>query len=67
MRAGVELPKRNIWEDAAAAAVVRGWASGNETVPTVVIGPVGLVNPRPEEVVVALREHAPELLPDLLR
>jgi len=66
-RAGVTLPKRNIWEDPEAAAVVRGWASGNETVPTVVVGPVGMVNPRPEEVVVALREHAPELLPDLLR
>lgn len=66
-RAGVELPKRNIWADPDAAAIVRSWASGNETVPTVVVGPVGLVNPRPEQVVVAMREHAPELLPETLR
>jgi mycoredoxin len=41
------LPHRrvNIWEDEHAAATVRSFARGNETVPTVVIGDVGLVNP----------------------
>ena len=35
----------NIWDDPAAAATVRSFARGNETVPTVVVGDVGLVNP----------------------
>jgi mycoredoxin len=41
------LPSRevNTWADPSAAAVVRGLAGGNETVPTVVIGDRGYVNP----------------------
>ncbi len=35
----------NIWEDPDAAAFVRSVANGNETVPTVTIGDVSLVNP----------------------
>ncbi len=35
----------NIWDDPAAAAFVRSVAGGNETVPTVVVGDVHLVNP----------------------
>lgn len=35
----------NIWDDPTAAATVRSFARGNETVPTVVVGDVGLVNP----------------------
>ena len=54
----VPLRKHNIWEDAAAAAVVRGHARGNETVPTVVIDGVGLVNPSPDEVLAALDRAA---------
>lgn len=52
---GVVLRKHNIWDDHDAAAVVRSHARGNETVPTVVIGETGLVNPSPDEVVDALR------------
>lgn len=66
VRAGIPLNKHNIWQDADHAEVVRSWARGNETVPTVVIGPVGLVNPSAAEVVVAMREHTPHLLPDTL-
>jgi mycoredoxin len=35
----------NIWDDEGAAAIVRSIARGNETVPTVTVGDVGLVNP----------------------
>lgn len=50
----VTLRKHNIWDDPAHAAVVRAAANGNETVPTVVIGAVALVNPSAEAVVDAL-------------
>ena len=43
--------RRNIWEDAEAAAYVRSVADGNETVPTVRVGRRGLVNPSAERVV----------------
>jgi glutaredoxin len=66
-KAGVPLNKHNIWEQREHAEVVRTWANGNETVPTVVIGPVGLVNPSAAEVVVAMRAHRAELLPESLR
>ncbi len=60
---GYELNKRNIWEDASAAEHVRSAARGNETVPTVTIGDVSLVNPRPDEVESVVRAEAPHLLP----
>lgn len=63
-KAGIERVEHDIWSDPDAAAVVRSVANGDETVPTVVIGDVGLVNPRAREVVATLREHAPHLLPD---
>ena len=37
----------DIWQDPEAAAIVRGIADGNETVPTVVIDGQGFVNPDP--------------------
>jgi mycoredoxin len=37
----------DIWRDPAGAATVRGVTGGNETVPTVVVGGVGHVNPDP--------------------
>lgn len=63
----VPLDRHNIWEDETAAAAVRSFARGNETVPTVVIGSVGMVNPSAREVVDAMRKHAPDLLPADLR
>ena len=65
-KAGVPLIRHNIWEHESAAAEVRSWARGNETVPTVVVGSVGLVNPSAAEVVVAMRLHTPDLLPEAL-
>ena len=44
-RAGIVPREINIWEDPDAAAVVRSVANGNETVPTVVVGDVHMVNP----------------------
>lgn len=46
----------DIWQDPAAAAIVRGIADGNETVPTVVIGGAGFVNPSPRWLKEKLRQ-----------
>ena len=35
---GIERVEHNIWDDPSQAAVVRQYANGNETVPTVVVG-----------------------------
>ncbi len=60
---GLDRVEHNIWDDPNDAAIVRRHANGNETVPTVVIGDHGLVNPSPPELVDYLVEHAPHLLP----
>ena len=44
-RSGLTFREINIWEDPDAAAFVRTVANGNETVPTVVVGDVPMVNP----------------------
>ncbi len=62
-RLGIERVEHNIWDDPADAAIVRGFARGNETVPTVVVGDTGLVNPSADDLVALLREQAPHLLP----
>lgn len=59
-RLGVERTEINIWDDPAAAAVVRIHAAGNETVPTVVIGDRALVNPSAAEVIAARDQAAGE-------
>jgi mycoredoxin len=56
--AGLSYRERNIWQDPAAAAAVRAVANGNETVPTVNIGDVWMVNPSIEEIQQALRAAA---------
>lgn len=62
-RLGVTLDKRDIWADESAAAFVRSVANGNETVPTVKVGPAAAVNPSANEVLAMIGEHAPHLLP----
>ena len=42
---GVAFNEANIWDEPAATATVRALANGAETVPTVVVGTVSLVNP----------------------
>jgi glutaredoxin-like protein len=54
-RAGLPFREVNIWDDPDAAAFVRSVADGNETVPTVTIGDVSLVNPSAREVVALAR------------
>ena len=44
-RAGLTFREINIWENPEAAAFVRSVANGNETVPTVTVGHVSMVNP----------------------
>ena len=56
------MHRRNIWDDDAEAEIVRSIADGNETVPTVIVGPVAMVNPNVKQVKDMLAEHAPHLL-----
>lgn len=68
-RAGVAYTAVDIWSDPTAAATVRAIASGNETVPTVVVGDaaseaIGLVNPDLHEIMAAATEVAPGLIPE---
>lgn len=62
-KAGIPLNKHNIWDNPEYAATVRSIADGNETVPTVVVGDIKMVNPSAKEVVGALAEKAPHLIP----
>ena len=59
---GITTVDHDIWSDPNAAAVVRQFANGNETVPTVVIGDVGFVNPTADAIEQHLKTHAPHLL-----
>jgi mycoredoxin len=61
---GIDRVEHDIWEDPADAAIVRAHARGNETVPTVVIGERGFVNPSAGELVAYLAANHPELLPE---
>ena len=63
-KAGIERVEHDIWADPDAAAIVRSVARGNETVPTIVIGEIGMVNPSAKQVIAVLDQHAPHLLPD---
>jgi glutaredoxin len=62
-RTDLVIREVNIWEDPSAAATVRSYADGNETVPTVVIGApgtdaaIGLVNPSTRQVLDAVDAH----------
>jgi glutaredoxin-like protein len=44
-RSGLAYREVDIWKDPDGAAFVRSVANGNETVPTVVVGDVHMVNP----------------------
>lgn len=44
----------NIWDDPAAAKFVRSVANGNETVPTVTVGDIPMVNPTLDQIQAAL-------------
>lgn len=61
---GIETVDHDIWADPDDAATVRFYANGSETVPTIVIGDVGMVNPSAQEVAEHFRQFARHLLPD---
>lgn len=61
---GIDRVEHNIWDDADDAATVRQHANGNETVPTVVIGNRGFVNPSAGELIAYLATQYPDLLPE---
>lgn len=63
-RSGLRFDRIDIWQDDDAAAFVRRVAGGHETVPTVRVGSVALVNPSAPEVLRAVASQAPERLPD---
>lgn len=63
-KAGIPLEKLNIWDEPKHADTVRKHANGNETVPTVVINDVAMVNPSANEVMSVLSANAPHLLPE---
>jgi len=56
-RAEVAYQRVNIWDDEVGAAVVRSIARGNETVPTVVVGEVGMVNPSITQILAAVGQR----------
>lgn len=61
--ANVPFAKFNIWEGPDHAAFVRSVADGNETVPTLRIGGVSLVNPSLEQVLETMATETPDLVP----
>jgi len=63
-KADIPLDKYNIWDEPDHAVTVRGFANGNETVPTVVIDDVAMVNPSADQVMSVLSDKAPHLLPE---
>lgn len=60
---GLAFERVNIHEDPTAAAFVRSVANGNETVPTVRVGDVALVNPTGPDVLATVAEERPDVLP----
>lgn len=63
-RTGLVFERVNIWDDEGAAAFVRSVAGGNETVPTVRVGSMALVNPTPRDVLRAVAQEVPDRLPE---
>jgi mycoredoxin len=55
-RAQVQVDEINIWEDPDGAAFVRSVTGGDETVPTVRIGTLSLVNPSPRRLIKMIRD-----------
>jgi mycoredoxin len=62
-RSAVPYRRVNIYEDRAGAAIVRSAANGNETVPTVAVGAVMLVNPELDELLAVAVTQVPDAVP----
>lgn len=52
----IDATFHNIWDDPAAAAFVRSVARGNETVPTVTVAGLSMVNPSIHDVLAAFAD-----------
>ena len=63
-RLGVPFREVDVWEDPEASTFVRSITGGHETVPTVVVGDVPLVNPTVHDIMAVAASEAPELVPD---
>ena len=63
-RHGIAFDRVDIWEDEEGASFVRSVTGGNETVPTVRVVDVALVNPSAGDVLRELEQRAPEHLPE---
>ncbi len=61
--ANVPFKKFNIYENKRDRAFVKSVANGNETVPTVRIGSTSLVNPSLDQVLKAMADEVPHLVP----
>jgi mycoredoxin len=66
-RWGLPFERIDIWEDPEAAAVVRSVTGGAETVPTVMVDDLALVDPTTRDVLRVVAERAPEILPEAAR
>ncbi|MHB1129885.1 MAG: glutaredoxin family protein [Ilumatobacteraceae bacterium] len=53
-RSGVTFCEIDIWDNPDAAEFVRSVADGNETVPTVTVGSISMVNPSVDQVMTAI-------------
>jgi len=60
VRDDIDFMAINIWEDNEGAEALKAITGGNETVPTVVIGDMKLVNPPPRRVIKAVRTFGQE-------
>jgi len=63
-RTGLPVREVDIWTDPDARAFVRSVANGNETVPTVTVGTVTVVNPSAGQVLALARTELPSLVPE---
>lgn len=62
-REGLAIQNVNIWEDRYGATFVRDVTGGNETVPTVQIGSIVLVNPTARDVLRTVAAELPDQVP----
>lgn len=59
-RRGIPTTELDIWNDKSAAARLRDVTGGDETVPTVFVGSVAIVNPAVRQVVAAITSEFPD-------
>lgn len=65
-RHSISTTEVNIWKDRGAAERVRAVTGGDETVPTVFVGTVALVNPSVQEIVRAVETEFPDRATEML-